>query len=181
MRPAAVVMALGLIALMMQMALGRILAPPWCPDLSWLVVVGVGLRWPGFLSGLCIAALLGHAMDLLSGGLMGQHGLLRIVTYCGAALASRQLDLSGVLSVGLFVFLMTLFQGALTLIMLTVFVGAPSPGLGAIGTSLAHGFVNLMASSVVIRLVERIIARYSDDEVGRRASISLGFDRSGIA
>ncbi len=180
MKSSAAVLTLGLTALMVQVALGRLLPPPWCPDLSWLVVVGVGLRWPSFVSGLCVAAVLGHAMDLLSGSLMGQHALLRILTYLAAALASRQLDLSGGLPVGFFVFVMTIVYGGLTLLMLTTFVGAPWPGVGAIGTSLAHGFVNVLASSVMIRIVERILIRYSDEEVGRRAPLPLGFDRGGL-
>jgi rod shape-determining protein MreD len=174
------VFALGLAALMVQVSLARTLPPPWCPDFSWLVVVGIGLRWPSFVSGLCLAAALGHATDLLSGSLMGQHALLRIVTYLAAALASRQLDLSGGLPVGVFVFAMTIVYGALTLLMLTTFVGAPWPGFGAIGTSMVHGFVNVLASSVMIRLVERILIRYSDEEVARRAPLPLGFDRVGF-
>ena len=51
------VLALGLGALMIQGALARALPPPWCPDLAWLVVIGVGLRWPGFVSGFVLLAV----------------------------------------------------------------------------------------------------------------------------
>ncbi|HKK50298.1 MAG TPA: hypothetical protein VKA74_01865, partial [Myxococcota bacterium] len=65
------ILALGLLALIGQGALARLLPPPWCPDIAWLVVVALGLRWPHFLSGLLLAVLLGYAMDLVSGSLMG--------------------------------------------------------------------------------------------------------------
>jgi len=103
------------------------------------------------------------------------------VTFFCAALAARQLDMSGALPVGLFVFLMTIAYGLLTLTTQAIFTASPWPGLAAIGSSVAHGFVNMLASSVVIRIVERILARYSDDEVGRRAPISFGLGRSGLA
>ncbi len=109
------VFALGLAMLIVQVSLGRTLPPPWCPDFAWLVVVGVGLRWPSFVSGLLLAASLGYSMDLLSGSLMGQHALLRILTFLAAALGARQLDLSGGLSVAVFVFAMTIVYGLATL------------------------------------------------------------------
>ena len=95
MKSALVVLVLGLGALIVQGAIARMIAPPWCPDLAWLVVIGIGLRWPSFLSGVLLAVTLGYSMDLVSGSLMGQHALLRLVSYLAAALAARQLDLSG--------------------------------------------------------------------------------------
>ena len=86
------VLLLGFAALVVQGALARTIPPPWCPDLALLVVIGVGLRWPGFLAGLLIAVPLGYAMDLLSGSLMGQHAFMRLVTYMIAAVASRTAD-----------------------------------------------------------------------------------------
>ena len=62
--------AIGVLSLVVQGALGRTIPPPWCPDLAWLVVVGIGLRWPHFLSGVVLAVALGYGMDLLSGSLM---------------------------------------------------------------------------------------------------------------
>ena len=43
----------------------------------------------------------------------------------------------------------------------------------------ASGVVPL-ASGVVVRLVERILTRFSDEDVGRRAPMPLGFDRAGV-
>lgn len=182
MKSSLAVFAFGIAALIVQGALARTLSPPWCPDFAWLIVVGVGLRWPTFLSGIFLAVGLGYAMDLLSGSLMGQHALLRILTFLAAALAARQLDLSvsGGLPVGIFVFAMTVLNGVLTVMMLSFFVGAAWPGMEVAGVALAHGFVNVLAAGPMIRLVERVLGRFSDEEVGRRAPLSLGFDRGGL-
>lgn len=167
---------LGLLALIAQGALARTLPPPWCPDLAWLVVVGIGLRWPNFLSGVVLAVALGYAMDLLSGSLMGQHALLRLVSYLAAALAARQLDLSGGLPVGIFVLVMTVVYGFATVMSLSFFVDASWPGIDVVGGALAHAFVNVLAAGPMISLVERVLARFSDEDVGRRAAMPLGFE-----
>jgi cell shape-determining protein MreD len=180
MKSAVIVFIFGLLALIVQGALARTLPPPWCPDFAWLVVIGIGLRWPSFLSGLLLATMLGYSMDLLSGSLMGQHALLRIITFLAAALAARQLDLSGGLPGGIFVFVMTMFYGAATVMMLSFFVGAAWPGVEVLGAALAHAFVNVIAAGPMIRMVERILDRFSDEDVGRRSPLPLGFDRVGL-
>lgn len=179
MKSASALFLLGLAALVVQGALARLIPPPWCPDFAWLVVIAMGLRWPSFLPGVLLAVALGYAMDLLSGSLMGQHALLRWVSYLAAALAARQLDLSGGLPAGLFVFGLTLAYGFATTSMLSFFVGLPGVGMGNLGSAAAHGIVNVLAMGPVLGLVERILARFSDEEVGRRAPMPLGFDAWG--
>lgn len=164
---------LGFAALVAQGALARTISPPWCPDLAWLVVIGVGLRWPGLLSGLFVAVLLGYAMDLLSGSLMGQHALLRLISYLVAAMASRQLDLSGGLSVAIFVFGMTVLYGSGIVATLFLFVGSDAIGLDLVSSALGHGIANVVAAGPMIALVERVLARFSDEEVGRRATLPI--------
>ncbi len=180
MKAAIAVLLLGLGALIVQGAVARTISPPWCPDLAWLVVVGIGLRWPSFLPGVLLAVVLGYSMDLVSGSLMGQHALLRLVSYLAAALAARQLDLSGGLPVAIFVVAMTVFYGLATVTMLSFFVGAPWLGLDVLGVAFAHAIVNLIAAGPVISLVERVVARFSDDEVGRRPPMPISFDRRSI-
>ena len=180
MKSSLAVFALGLLALFVQGALARMIPPPWCPDLAWLVVVGIGLRWPSFLPGVLLAVTLGYSMDLVSGSLMGQHALLRLVSYLAAALAARQLDLSGGLPVSIFVGAMTVFYGIATVTMLSFFLGAPWFGFEILGAALIHAMVNVVAAGPMIALVERVLARFSDEEVGRRSPMPLGFDRRGF-
>jgi len=163
------ILALGLLALIGQGALARLLPPPWCPDIAWLVVVALGLRWPHFLSGLLLAVLLGYAMDLVSGSLMGQHALMRLLSYLAAAVASRQLDLSGALPVSIFVFIAMLFHGLAMVATLSFFVGSSGIGIHVVGQALVHAMANVLAALPVLALVERLRARLWEEELGRRS------------
>ena len=139
-----------------------------------------GLRWPGFVPGLCVAALLGYATDLLSESLMGQHALMRLLSYLTAALASRQLDLSGVLPVAAFVFGMSVVYGFGIVAISSFFVGSVGIGFDLFGSSLGHAVVNTLAAGPIVALVERVLTRFSDDEVGRRTPLPMGYTRGGI-
>lgn len=174
------VFVLGFFALIVQGALARTIPPPWCPDLSWLVVVAVGLRWPHFISGLLVAVTLGYSMDLVSGSLMGQHALLRLGTYLAAAVAARQLDFSGAFPVSIFVFGMTVIYGLSIVGILSFFVASEGVGLPVIGDALCHGLANTVAAGPVLALVEMLIARLSDEEVGRRGPVAMGLRRGGV-
>lgn len=180
MKSGVAVLALGFAALIVQGALARVLPPPWCPDLAWLVVMGVGLRWPGFLSGVFIALPLGYAMDLLSGSLMGQHAFMRLVTYLVAAVASRQLDLTGGLPVAILVFGMTILYGLGIVATLSVFVGSGDMGVGVLTSAMGHGVANALAAGPMVALVERVLAKFSDEEIGRRATLLIGIHRRSI-
>jgi rod shape-determining protein MreD len=174
------VLLLGFAALVIQGALALTIPPPWCPDLAWLVVVGVGLRWPGFLSGLLVAVPLGYAMDLLSGSLMGQHAFMRAASYIAAAVASRQLDMSGPLPVAIFVFGMTILYGLGIVAMLSFFLGSNVAGLDVVSSALGHGIANVLAAGPMIALVDRVVMRFSEDELGRRGPIPLGSPRRSL-
>ncbi len=174
------VLLLGLAALIVQGALARFISPPWCPDLALLVVIGIGLRWPGFLAGLLIVVPLGYAMDLLSGSLMGQHAFMRLIVYLTAAITSRQLDLSGGLPVAIFVFGTTLFYGLGIGATFSFFVASDTVGFDVLSSAFGHGIANVIAAGPMIALVERVLARFSDDEVGRRGPLPLQTSRGSI-
>ena len=180
MKSGVIVFLLGLAALIVQGALARTIPPPWCPDLAWLVVVGIGLRWPGFLAGLVLVVPLGYAMDLLSGSLMGQHAFMRLVTYLVAAVASRQLDLSGGLPVAILVFGMTILYGLGIALSLSLFSGESVLGIETLSSALGHGVANVIAAGPMIALVERVIVRFSDEETGRHAPLAMGTQRRGF-
>jgi rod shape-determining protein MreD len=169
------VLACGLAALMVQGALARALPPPWCPDLAWLVVLGIGLRWPGFVSGFVLAAVLGFAMDALSGSLLGQHALLRLVSYLAAAVAARQLDLSGGIPVALLTFALSLAYGFGVVATRSVFLGPESIGVEVLALAVAQAFVNMLCANPVVGLVERIVDRFAEEELTRRGAFSLGY------
>ncbi len=169
------VLAFGLLALMLQGGLARALPPPWCPDLAWLVVVGLGLRWPGFLSGFLLSALLGFAMDAVSGSLLGQHALLRLLTYLAAAIAARQLDLSGGIPTALLTFALSLAYGFGIVATRSVFLGPELLGIEVFAVAVAQAVVHMLSAGVVVGLVERIVNRFADEEVSRRSGLALGY------
>ena len=166
------VLAVGLLALMLQGGLARAVPPPWCPDLAWLVVVGLGLRWPGFLSGFVLTAGLGFAMDAVSGSLLGQHALLRLLTYLAAAIAARQLDLSGGLPTAFLTFALSLAYGFGIVATRSVFLGSALLGIEVYAVAVAQALVNMLFSGVVVGLVERIVSRFADEEVARRSGLA---------
>lgn len=185
------VLALGLAALMIQGGLARALPPPWCPDLAWLVVVGIGLRWPGFVSGFILSALLGFAMDAVSGSLVGQHALLRLVSYLVAAIAARQLDLSGGIPTALLTFTLSLGYGFGVVTTRAIFLGSglrstlgsgmvsEAIGVEGVAVAVAQAFVNMLCAGAVIGIVDRIVNRFADEELSRRGGLALGYSGRG--
>ena len=169
MRSFLAVFALGLFALVLQGALARVISPPWCPDFAWLVVVALGLRWPSFVSGIVLATLLGFAMDLVSGSLMGQHAFMRIASFVAAAVAARQLDLSGAYPVTVFVFVLMVAYGLGIVVTLSFFVGSEGVGFHVVSPALCHALVNALAAMPVLTTVERLLTRFSEEELGRRS------------
>lgn len=172
-------LGVGLLALILQGALARIITPPWCPDLALLVVIALGLRWRRFMSGVFLAMILGYSMDLVSGSLMGQHALLRLMTYLAAALASRQLDLTGGLPVSILVFGTTFVYGITIVSLLSFFVGSDGLRFSVFVDAICHALANVVAIGPVLSVVEKIQARFSEDEAGRRPGLSMMMPRRG--
>ena len=173
------VVALGLLALIVQGALARAVPPPWCPDLAWLVVVGIGLRWPGFVSGFVLSIVLGFAMDAVSGSLDGQHALLRGISYLAAAIAARQLDLSGGIPIALLTFALSVAYGLGVVATRSVFLGPEEIGLETAAVAVAQGFVHMLFASPIVGLVERIVNRFANEELTRRGAFALGYSGRG--
>lgn len=167
MKRAALLGAIGLFALIAQGALARAAPPPFCPDLGFLVIVGIGSCWRGFSSGLVLSAALGYAADLYSGSLFGQTALLRIVAFASALLASRQLNLRGGLPLMLFTAALTLACGLLSQGLSSTFVGAGPLGLGGIGALIVHAAVNAIFAPAVLGLVRRVATWAGDEATGR--------------
>lgn len=164
---AALLFALGVFALIAQGALARAVPPPFCPDLAFLVVVGIGSCWRGLTSGLVLSAALGYVADLYSGSLFGQTALLRVVAFSSALLASRQLNLKGGLPLMLFTAALTFGCGLLSHGLSSAYVGGAGFGLTGIGSLLVHSAINALTAPAVLGLVRRI-ALWAGDEAGGR-------------
>lgn len=171
MKQVAALWAVGVLALIIQGALARVLPPPLCPDLGFLVVVGIGSCWRGFTSGLVLVAVLGWAADLYSGSLFGQTALLRMIAFCAALLASRQLNLKGPGPLILFTAGLTVVCGIVSQILSAAFVSASGLGVFGFFSLGLHAVANALAAPLVVALVQRVWAWSSDESGGRSLHI----------
>jgi rod shape-determining protein MreD len=162
-------MALGLLALIMQGAIATFLPPPWSPDLGLLVVLCIGLRWRGLAAGLCLATALGFCADLLSGSLMGQHALLRLLAFSAAFFAGRQLNLKGSLPMVVFAFVVTIGYGFALLAVSTFFVGTGELGVRWLVDLLLHGLVNGIVAPWISAFVNRVASWVGEGESSTRS------------
>lgn len=143
--------------MVMQGALALWLPPPFCPDLGLLVVICLGLSWPTLTTGLLLVGLLGFGADLLSNSLMGQQALLRIITFIGAYVASRQFNLKGSVPLMVFTGGVSLLYGLAVQGLSFFFMGAVAgQGAGWLVDSVWHACINALVVPVVSGLCGRI-------------------------
>lgn len=168
MKCAGVLILLGALATMAQGAVAAFLPPGWCPDLGLLLVVATALTWRSGAGGVAVAGSLGYVADLLSGTLLGQQALLRIVSYGVARFGSGQLNLRGILPQITFVALLTPGH-ALALAATTAFF-APDVvfAVPPAGAMLAHAVVNGLCAPLLIAGVGRLVGLLVPEEGGRR-------------
>ena len=176
MKQAAVLFAAGVVALILQSALAVALPHPFCPDLALLVVIAIGLFWEPLPSGFALAAGIGYATDILSGSLLGQHALLRLLSFAAARLGGRQLNLRGALPLMVFAAGLTIVYAAALQGVLAFFTGSAAELAANIGRTLAHAISNAIAAPFVAALVEGLCGWAGDDEAARRG---LRFNSAG--
>jgi rod shape-determining protein MreD len=160
-------LALGALAPMLQSALAPYLSAALCPDLGLLLVVAVGLSGRSIAGGLLFSVFVGFVADLLSGALLGQHALLRVLAFAAARSANVHVNLVGVGAKGIFVAVLTVLNG-LVMGGITAFF-SPGTGFAAIGIrELALGaLVNALAAPLVTLVVSFALTRLDDEGGGR--------------
>ena len=168
-------MALGLLAVVAQGAVAAILRPPWCPDFALLVVLAIGFRWQGFASGLLLVSALGYAADIVSGGLRGEHALLRMFAFVSARLAARQLNLRGAYPLATFAAGLSIAYGLAVVGLTQFFTAASLPSWGWLDL-LPHALVNALAAPMASAAVGRLLSWFGDDDEAR-LHLSLGSGR----
>ena len=168
MKRAAALLALGAAALMLQSVLGSFIPARFCPDLLLLLVVALGLESRPAGGGIFLAALLGYVADLLSGSLLGQHALMRVIAYGAARGGSRHLNLRGPLPLAVFTACLTGFD-ALAMGLLTAFFGLGA-GVDAalLGQIPARAAVNAISAPFAVAAVHAASRLLSEDDGPRR-------------
>ena len=169
----------GLLALVIQGALATLVVPPWCPDLGLLVVLCLGLRWRGLAAGLVLAGLLGFSADLLSGSLVGQHALLRVLVFAGAFMAGRQLNLKGGMPLVAFVFAATLAYGIGAALISQFFLEMGWPPASVWAEGILHAVINGLCAPWVAAWVQ-LLGVWAGDEDGATRALPIESSRRPI-
>jgi len=167
-KPALGLLVLGALAAILQGAATAVLPARWFPDLGFLLVVAIALCWRSPVGGLLLAALFGYTADLLSGSLLGQHALLRVLCFGAARVASRHLNLRSALPQMTFAAGLTVANLMLLSALSSFFTAVPVTGSIALSALLVHALVNGASAPIVTHAVGRLVARLSDEESGRR-------------
>jgi rod shape-determining protein MreD len=162
-----VLVSLALLAPILQGALAPFL--PWgtCPDFGLLVVVGLGLSLRNGVGGLALAAEVGFVSDLLSGSLLGEHALLRMVAFALARLASLHVNLHGTLMQMSLAAGLSALSAAGILALTAFFSSGTAAVLVTLPDMLRQAAVNALFAPLLISAVARLVARLGDED-GRR-------------
>jgi rod shape-determining protein MreD len=91
-REALTLLALGLLALVVESALLAILPDALVPSFALLLPVAAALLLPP-ATGLLVSVALGFGADMLSGALFGLHAFVRLLEFAAVRLLASQLDL----------------------------------------------------------------------------------------
>jgi len=163
-----VLLALGVVALMVQGVVTQVLPAYLVPDFGLLLVVAIALCLRGVASGVVLAALLGYATDLLSGSLLGQHALLRMAAYGVARFGSARLNLRGPLPQALFVALLSVAHAVGLWGLFAFFASETGSPLLTLRELLPHALVNTIAAPFVTQGIGALLDRLGDDEGTQR-------------
>lgn len=161
-------LALGFAVLVVQGTLATFLPVHLLPDLVFLVVVGAAVVVGG-VEGLAAAAVLGWAMDVVSGSLLGQHALLLALAYAATRIANLQLNLLRALPRVAFVAALSIAYDLAHAGLAHWIAGAPAPGWTFAGHALIHAAANALCAPAGLLAVQQVVGLLSgEEERGRR-------------
>jgi rod shape-determining protein MreD len=153
--------------MMAQGAVNTFVPARWTPDVGFLIVIALGLRWRETGGGLVLAAILGFVADLLSGSLLGENALLRLLVFAAARTASRHLNLRGTLPQAIFVMGLTAANAAGIATLNTFFTSGGGFDLVMLRDVIPHAFANALFAPLISVAVEGVAQALGDDEGGR--------------
>ena len=159
---------IGIAAPVVHGAANTFVPARFTPDLGFLIVIALGLHWRSAAGGLVISAVLGFVADLLSGSLLGEHALLRLLAFGVARFASRHLNLRGSLPQAIFVLFFTAVNVLGIALLNTFFTSGGGFDRMTLRDLLPHAAINALFAPLVSRVVEAVATTLGDDEGGRR-------------
>ncbi|HEX2484940.1 MAG TPA: rod shape-determining protein MreD [Myxococcota bacterium] len=167
MRPLAVLALLGLAAVVLQGALAALLPPALVPDLGLLLTVAAAVEAP-VVGALLLAAGLGYGADVLSGTLLGQFALLRLLAFAATRVVHAQFHLERGLPLASFCFALSLLDAVGLAAIANLFAGASPLGLDALPSVLGRALLNAALAPPLHRLVSGLLATLQEGDARRR-------------
>lgn len=167
MRPAAALTCIALAAVVLQGALAALLPPVLLPDLGLLVTVAAAVAAPA-VGALLLAAGLGYGADVLSGTLLGQFALLRLLAFAATRFVHGQFHLERGLPLASFCFALSILDTLGLAALSNLFVGTSPLGLEALPVALGRAFLNAVLAPVVHWLVSSVLEGLQDSDARRR-------------
>jgi rod shape-determining protein MreD len=167
MRPAAALVGLALAVVVLEGALAALLPPALLPDLALLLTVAAAVAAPA-VAALLLAAGLGYAGDVLSGTLLGQTALLRIVAFAATRFVHGQFHLERGVPLATFCFVLSLLDALGLAALSHLFLGASPIGVDAVPVALSRALLNAALAPGAHRLVARLLATLQEGDARRR-------------
>jgi rod shape-determining protein MreD len=168
-----VLLGLGVLAALLQGVLASWIPPQLCPDLGLLMVLAAGLCLRSLVGGLVVASLLGYLTDLLSGSLLGQHALLRLLAYLAVRYGSRHLSLRTSLALAACVAALTVVKGLARSALSSDVAAGAAPDPGWYRDLVPQALVNAVVAPLAVRLADQCVSALGDEDAARR---TLRFD-----
>jgi len=167
-----VLLLLGLLALVVESALAAWMPVRFVPQASLLAAVAAGLvLGPG--EGLLVAAVLGLGADALSGSLLGQQAMLRILEVVATRGIAAHLDLRHGFPLIVFVTVMTLADAALLVLGSWFFLGLTFHG-SEVGGVLVRAAVTGVCAPFVGSLARGLVDRLDESQARREMRLETG-------
>ena len=156
-RTALALTALGLAALVLQGTLAALLPPALVPDLGLLVALSAAVSAPA-LPALVLAAGVGFGADLLSGTLLGEQALLRLLSFAATRFVSGQFHLERGMPLATFCLVVGVLDALGVAGLSWLFAGASPFGWEALPTLV----VRALLGAALVPFVHGLVGGLSD-------------------
>jgi rod shape-determining protein MreD len=166
-RPTLALALLGASALIVQGTLAALLPPGLVPDLGLLLAVAAAVSAPP-LPALLLAAGLGYGADVLSGTLLGEQALLRLLAFAATRFVSAQFHLERGLPFATFCFVVGLLDPLGVAALSLLFAGASPFGWEALPTLALRALLLALLAPSVHRSLSALVERFQDGDARRR-------------
>jgi rod shape-determining protein MreD len=161
-RPLAALAALALFAVVLQGALAALLPPALLPDLGLLVTVASAVAAPA-VAALLLAVGVGYGVDVLSGTLLGQYALLRLLAFATTRAVHGQFHLERGLPLASFCFALSLLDAVGLAALSNLFLGASPFGLEALPAGLGRALLTAALAPAFHRMVSGLLSLQEGD------------------